>query len=298
VDRYEMNKHLLLTEAASRLEKAGVDSPRTDARILLAHALGVSREELLAVEKIDRQAREIFEMSLSRRAAREPLAYITGIKEFFSLDFEVGPGVLIPRPETETLIEEALKILPHRSDPLRVLDFGTGSACLAIAFLLQYPNAIGLGIDTSEEAIVWAERNLRRYRLEDRLRFAKGNVQGAFDVVLANPPYLTESEFARAAPEISRHEPKAAFVGGCDGLASYQELASLLRQALAPQGTALVEIGSGQAAPVTAIFEAQGLEVRRLVPDLQGILRCVVAAKPRTYGRDPQKTVGKAPASR
>jgi release factor glutamine methyltransferase len=284
-----MKKRELLSEAASRLKEAGVDSPRTEARLLLAHALAISREELLSVEEIDRRSHEKFEGFLSRRAAREPLAYITGVREFFSIDFEVGPGVLIPRPETETLIDEAIKIFPDRSASLRVLDYGTGSACLVIGFLLQYPNAVGLGIDASDEAIVWAERNLRRYRLEDRLSLFKGiwNAQGAFDVVFANPPYLMESEFARAAPEISRHEPKTALVGGCDGLASYKELAPLLQRSLASGGMALVEIGSGQAASVTAIFEAGGLEVRRVKPDLQGILRCVVVAKPRASGCDP-----------
>jgi release factor glutamine methyltransferase len=285
-----ITKRELLLDAVAKLEAAGVDSARTDARVLLSHALGIPADELLGVECIDAPGRQAFERLLSRRTAREPLAYITGLKEFFSVDFEVGPGVLIPRPETETLIEEALKSFPDRSVALHVLDYGTGSGCLIIAFLLQYPNAWGLGIDISNEALAWAERNASRHGLTGRAVLANDvrNARGEFfDVVLANPPYLTESEFGRAAPEITHYEPKAAFVGGDDGLASYSALARLLMEKLAPQGLAFVEVGVDQASPVARLFADKGLEVGRSVPDLQGIVRCVVVGRQRRGGAEP-----------
>ncbi len=274
-------KRELLLDAAARLKTAGVDAPGTDARVLLAHALGLTAEELLGVDRVEPRAGARFEALLSRRIAREPLAYITGSKEFFSLDFEVGPGALIPRPETETLVEEALRAFPDRSAPLRVLDYGTGSGCLIVAFLRHYPNATGRAIDVSGEALFWAERNAVRHGVAGRLALAKdaGNAAAVFDVVFANPPYLTEGEFSQAAPEITRYEPKAAFVGDEDGLACYRALAATLVETLAPRGLAFVEIGAGQALCVASIFAAKGLEVLRLVPDLQGITRCIVAGR-------------------
>jgi len=293
-------KQKLLAHAAARLEAAGVDSPRTDARVLLAHALGVTVDELLMIERVDPPAHAAFDQLLSRRVSREPLAYIIGTKEFFSLDFEVGPGVLIPRPETETLVEEALKTFPDHSADLHVLDFGSGSGCLIITFLLHYPRATGLAIDASKEALVWAARNAGRHGVAGRLAFVTqaGGAPSTFDVVLANPPYLTEAEYRLAAPEISRHEPKPAFVGGADGLDGYRALATSLAENLAPQGLAFVEIGAGQASQVADLFVAEGLEVLRSVPDLGGIPRCVVVGRQGRTGTELQKTVGKQPASR
>jgi release factor glutamine methyltransferase len=281
-----ITKRELLLDASARLAAAGVDAPGTDARVLLAGALGLTAEELLGVDGVDPQARARFESLLSRRIAREPLAYITGNKEFLSLDFEVGPGVLIPRPETETLVEEALKAFPDRSAPLRVLDYGTGTGCLIIAFLLHYPNATGLAIDVSDEALAWAQRNVVRHGLAGRLALAKdaGRAKTAFDVVFANPPYLAEGEFAQAAPEIARYEPRTAFVGGADGLACYGALAACLFRSLAPRGLAFVETGADQAPSVASLFAAKGLDVRRFVPDLRGISRCAVVGRRRGAG--------------
>lgn len=280
-----------------RLKAAGVDSPRTDARAMLARALGVSVEEVLGVEEIDPVACEGFESLLSRRIAREPLAYITGAKEFFSLDFEVGPGVLIPRPETETLVEEALRVFPDRNARLRVLDYGTGSGCLMVVLLRYFPNAAGLAVDISNAALAWAERNARRHGVAGRLTFANQvTAQNTFDVVVANPPYLTDTEYARAAPEISRYEPRSAFVAGADGLACYRTLAVCLAATLAPEGLAFVELGAGQNRPVAELFAAAGLEVRRFVPDLQGIPRCVVVGRQGGTVKNSWKATGKSVA--
>jgi release factor glutamine methyltransferase len=290
----------VLASAAKRLSDAGIASARLEARVLLAHVLDVESSALIGSGAIDTRQMELFETYVQRRVAREPLAYIVGHKEFFSLDFAVGPGVLVPRPETETLVEEALREFPDTSAELAVLDIGTGSGCLIAAFLSRYENASGLAVDVSPEALIWAERNLARHGLSDRCRFVSGvwNAEGAFDVVFANPPYLTDEEFAEAAPEIRRYEPRLAFVAGCDGLASYRTIAPQIASVLKPAGLAFVEVGKGQARDVQEILEDSGLEVRRIAPDLAGIPRCLIAGR-RLVGRQgPQKTVGKAPATR
>ncbi len=271
----------ILAGAAACLAGAGIESPRTDARVLLAHALGVRNDSLLAAVHVDEEPLRTFRALLARRQAREPLAYITGHKEFFSLDFEVGPGALIPRPETEILIEESLREFPDGDAALEVLDLGTGSGCLIVTFLQHYPHARGVGLDTSAEALVWARRNVERHGLTKRCRLALGdwNAEGVFDVIFVNPPYLTEDELAHAAPEIRRYEPRAAFAAGCDGLASYRDLAPVVVRTLKPEGLAFIEIGAGQEHAVAGILGENGLELRRSAPDLAGISRCVIAGR-------------------
>jgi len=280
-----------LTRGAARLAAAGIEMPRLDARVLLGAAMQASQEDLLAARNMTQEQLTRFEALVARREQREPLAYIVGSKEFWSLDFEVGPGVLVPRPETETLIEEALRDHPDRYAPLVVADFGTGSGCLLVAFLSNYPTAKGLGVDRSAEALSWARRNVVRHGLEARCVLSQTDwtaVTGTFDIVFANPPYVTESEFAAASPEIVRHEPKVALVGGDDGLKAYRELAPVVLRHLRPEGRAYLEIGSTQADSVRTVLERDGLRIVRVTADLAGHPRVLVAA---------QKTVGKPMAS-
>jgi release factor glutamine methyltransferase len=280
-----------LTRGAARLTEAGVDSARLDARLLLGFAMDIAPENLLVARDMTEEQLAYFEALISRRESREPLAYIVGQKEFWSLDFEVGPGVLIPRPETETLIEEALRDFPDRDAPLDIADLGTGSGCLLIAFLESYPNAKGVGIDRSADALAWARRNATRHGVGDRCVLSQSdwatNVAPTFDVVLSNPPYVTERELAEASPEILRYEPRDALVGGVDGLNAYRELAPVIAGRLRPGGRAYLEIGSTQAEDVTSVLERDGLRVVRIAADLAGHPRCVVA----------QKTVGNPVAS-
>jgi release factor glutamine methyltransferase len=280
-----------LTRGAARLTEAGVDSARLDARLLLGFAMDIAPENLLVARDMTEEHLAYFEALISRRESREPLAYIVGQKEFWSLDFEVGPGVLIPRPETETLIEEALRDFPDRDAPLDIADLGTGSGCLLIAFLESYPNAKGVGIDRSADALAWARRNATRHGVGDRCVLSQSdwatNVAPTFDVVLSNPPYVTERELAEASPEILRYEPRDALVGGVDGLNAYRELAPVIAGRLRPGGRAYLEIGSTQAEDVTSVLERDGLRVVRIAADLAGHPRCVVA----------QKTVGNPVAS-
>jgi release factor glutamine methyltransferase len=246
-----------------RLTEAGVDNPRLDARLLWDHA---------------QRNFAIFEGYLVRRCAREPLAYITGHKEFWSLEFLVGPGVLVPRPETETIIEQALAVLPDTSAPLRVLDLGTGTGCLLIAFLKEFRNSTGLGIDCSEEALRIAGTNLAEHHLTDRAEIRAGNwddnLEGTWDVILSNPPYITSKDLAGLAPEVVRYEPVGALDGGPDGLAAIRKLAAAMARRL--DGYGFVEIGAGQATDVTSVMAEHGLNVLQVAPDLAGIPRVMV----------------------
>jgi release factor glutamine methyltransferase len=269
-----------LARGASRLAATGIESPRLDARVLMAEAMGIAPEDLIGARKPSPAELARFEECLARREAHEPLAYIIGRKEFWSLDFEVGPGVLVPRPESETLIEEAMKEFPDRALPLDVLDLGTGSGCLVIAFLASYRNARGEGIDRSPEALAWARRNVARHGLHSRCVLSQSDwsAEGRYDLVLSNPPYLSQEELKAVAPAISGYEPHGALDGGADGLAAYRVLAPLLARVLKPGGRAVLEIGSSQADSVQTVLKQDGIGTLRIVHDLAGHPRAVVAA--------------------
>ncbi|MGH6887759.1 MAG: peptide chain release factor N(5)-glutamine methyltransferase [Rhizomicrobium sp.] len=273
-----------LARAAGVLHAAGIESARLDARVLLAFALGVSPEFLVTVDEVSAGRIGEFDRLLARRANREPLAYITGTREFWSLSFTVGPGVLIPRPETETLIETALKEFPETAMPLRVLDIGTGSGCLLVALLAERAPAIGTGVDRSDAALGYARRNVSAHGLDRRVHLVRSSWcppgDGVFDMILSNPPYLSEAEFESAPPEIRNHEPRTSLVAGPDGLAAMRALGPVLGALLAPSGLAFFEIGTGQRDAATQILQSCGLEVRRAVPDLSGVPRCLVIGRP------------------
>jgi len=270
---------LTLEDATRLLAEAGVDNPRADARLLLAHALGISRDQTLTATPTQTQAAQ-FGALVTRRVGREPFAYITGHKEFWSLDFEVGPGVLVPRPDTESLIEEALRLVPDRGARLRIADLGTGSGAILIAALKEFPNATGIGFEYSDGAFGYAAANAARLigaRAEIR-RTGWEQAQGPFDLVFSNPPYIPSGEIESLEPEVARHEPRAALDGGADGLDAYRALAGLLPGLLRPGGHALLEIGLGQESAVAPLFK--GLELLRIAPDLSGVPRCVILRKP------------------
>lgn len=275
-----------LAQATERLRAAGIESARADARILWQYAQGNP---------------DVFGTAISRRIAHEPVAYITGYKEFWSLDFEVGPGVLIPRPETETLIDAVAEELPDRELPYRILDLGTGSACLLVAILAEYPYATGVAVDSSEKALKWARRNVVRFGLEKRAELLNGDwhpAPGAFDVIVSNPPYIPAGDLVTLPPDVRKHEPRAALDGGQDGLSAYRALAPALRAALKPDGVAALEIGIGQSHMVEDIMEGAGFRVTKFVPDLAGIPRCVVLRPLQGGLRVDNKKVGNCAATR
>jgi release factor glutamine methyltransferase len=270
----------LLRKAAELLRNANIGSPRREARLLLARALGVSADELISPRfSVDRPRADDYLELLERRCKREPLAYITGRKEFWSLEFLVSPAVLIPRPESETLIETALRRVPARHQHLRVLDLGTGSGCLLLAFLSERPDALGLGIDRSETALAIAAQNARALALNDRVEFRNSDwvsgLSGLFDIVFANPPYIATDELPHLAPDV-RYEPADALDGGTDGVDAYRQIAAGLPHLLAPLAMLFVEIGQGQAEAVQGVFRAAGFTVDGTVCDLAGIPRCIV----------------------
>lgn len=250
------------------------ETPRLDAELLLAHALGISRERLL-LSLADQPVPAVFSELVARRARHEPIAYITGTRAFWTIDLDVAPGVLIPRPDSETLIEAAVDHFSGRPGPRTILDLGTGSGALLLAALDQWPDATGVGIDASQQALDIARRNADRIA-PGRADIRAGGWAGtgdAFDLVLCNPPYVATDE---AVPEeVARHEPASALYAGGDGLDDYRAIAPLLRQQIAPAGVACVEIGASQGESAGALFVAAGLRVA-LRKDLAGRDRCLV----------------------
>jgi release factor glutamine methyltransferase len=301
-------------EAAKRLAAAGIDTARLDARLLWQHAHpnpplegsdsgsvsdaersdavgsksantistprgALGRAPVLRAPQGEGEIVSRFESLVARREKREPIAYITGRKEFWSLDFAVGPGVLVPRPDTETLIEEALRVVPDRNAPLRIADLGTGSGAILIAALKEFPNASGLGFESSPEAFYWAGANAARLiGARAQIRLADwADAEGPFDLVFSNPPYIASADIESLMPEVGAFEPHTALDGGADGLAAYRNLAELLPGMLASGGHALLEIGLGQAQSMASLFS--DLEMLRIAPDLRGIPRCVILRK-------------------
>lgn len=265
-----------LAEAARQLESVS-DTPRLDAELLMAHALGTSRERLL-LAYLDDPVPLPFAELLARRLRREPIAYITGTRAFWTIDLHVGPGVLIPRPDSETLIEAAVAHFAGRA-PTRILDLGTGPGTLLLAALAEWPEAQGLGIDSSDTALGYARRNAGDLGIADRTRFELGDwargVVGPFDLVLANPPYIAADE--PLPPDVRDYEPPAALYAGADGLDAYRAIIPELPRLLAPGGTAVLEIGWTQADPVLSLVRITGL-VGVLKYDLEGRARALAVS--------------------
>jgi release factor glutamine methyltransferase len=257
-----------LAAGAARLTDS--ETPRLDAELLMAHALAVPREDML-LNRLDDPAPEAFEPLLARRLAHEPIAYITGRRAFWTIEIEVGPGVLIPRPDSETLIEAAVAYFGGRA-PKRILDLGTGPGTLLLAALDQWPEATGLGVDSSAEALAHARRNAVP-RAEFRLGDWADGLDERFDLILCNPPYVEAG--AALPPDVARWEPAGALYAGPGGLDAYRVLAPRLAWLLAPKGVVCVEIGAGQLISATSLFAVQGftIESRR---DLKGIERCLL----------------------
>ncbi len=271
----------LLGDAVEELEAAGIPSPRADARLLLQAALNRCAEALIRDPRapVASDDADLFFSLIARRRRREPVSRILGKREFWSLDFAVAPDTLDPRPDSETVVEAALERCGDRTKPLRVLDLGTGSGCLLLAVLSELPGATGVGTDIAEGAVAAAARNAVRHGLSERASFLctdwDTDIDGQFELILCNPPYVASSEIDGLQPEVSLWEPRTALDGGTDGLAAYRRLAPAIAGRLAPGGAAFLEIGTGQEQPVERIMAARDLARFASKADLGGIVRCL-----------------------
>ena len=270
-----------MAKATARLRAAGVSDPARDARILLAHAARIeaSRVTLIAPEELLPEVAERYEQLIALRAIRVPVSHLIGEREFYGRRFKVSGDVLDPRPETECLIEAAL------AQPFeRVLDLGLGSGCILVTLLAEQPRASGLGVDLSEAACLQASANAVLHRVEDRIEILQSDwfekVEGAFDLIVSNPPYIALSEMEHLSPEVRGHEPDMALTDGGDGLAAYRVIAAEVRNHLLAGGRLLLEIGPTQGQAVSDLLASAGLEQIRVLPDLDGRDRVVWGRMP------------------
>ena len=273
----------LLDSAAAALTQAGFDEPRRIARRTLGAVLEISPAEMLSrPEQVieDLQLRRV-RLTLDRIFAREPLSRILGRREFWGLEFALSAETLDPRPETETIVEAVLRRFSDRHQPLRILDLGTGTGCILLALLSEFPNAVGFGVDLSAGAATTARRNAGLLGFANRAHFLVGDwgaaISGKLDVIVANPPYIATTSLAELPREVALHDPHLALDGGKDGLQAYHSLAMDLGRLLGPNALFFGEIGSCQASAVAAIIRAQGLAIEGYEQDLAGAPRCVIA---------------------
>lgn len=270
-----------LRELRRTLSEAGFETAALDARLLLLEALGISPTELITGSEVPLTPEQAETLSafVQRRLNHEPVARIVGEREFWGLPFRLSPETLVPRPDTETLVETALDLLPDLQAPLKVVDFGTGSGCILVALLHELPNATGLGVDLSFGALVTARANARDNRVGSRCHFALSRwadaVAGPFDLIVSNPPYIASGVIPSLDEEVREHDPMLALDGGPDGLEPYRILLSEAERLLAPGGLLAVEIGYDQAEAMSRLAWLHNLEILRIAPDLSGNPRCV-----------------------
>jgi release factor glutamine methyltransferase len=284
-----LSAHRLLERGASELREAGVPEARFEAELLLRHALGCSREALFAHlhEPAAAEAVGHYFQLLERRRGRVPIQHILGTQEFYGLSFRVTPSVLIPRPETEGVVDEALAELSRGpTRPPRIADIGCGSGCIAIAIACERPDASLFAIDASPAALAVARENAAAHGVADRIAFLHGDLLDPLrergdklDLVVTNPPYVVDSEIPTLAPEVQSHEPRMALAGGADGLTAITRILEGVAEVLDPGGVVVMEIGKDQDEPVARRVRSAGLDLLRIAPDLAGIPRVVVARK-------------------
>lgn len=274
----------ILREASHELGTAGVATPQLDAKLLLQHAANLDAETIAAdpMLALDPSTVDRFQLLLNRRLRREPVSRILGQREFWSIEFDIDPSVLDPRPDSETLVEAVTNSGYDADQPLTVLDLGTGSGCLLCAVLSEFPAALGIGVDISGEALHVAAGNLARHGLAERSSLVLGNWAEAIgersiDVVIANPPYIPSDEISGLAPEVERYEPRLALDGGDDGLQAYRTLLAELPRIMRDNGRVFLEIGTGQSDSVAFLLEERGAAHVERLRDLGGHIRCLSA---------------------
>lgn len=271
-----------LRNAVLQLQRAHIETASMDARILLQHVLSVTREQLMLdhERELTHAQSTTFQRLVERRILRQPISQLTGKREFWGMSFRVSEHTLDPRPDSETLIDAIISRIPQREAALDILDLGTGTGCLMLTVLSEYPNARGTGVDICNNALAVARENARNLGMENRTAFVSScwgeKVEGSYDIVISNPPYIPSSAIASLAPEVSQWEPKLALDGGVDGMDCYRAIASQLKRLLKPTGLCVFEIGMGQAKELEAIVQSHGLQVVGSKDDLALITRCII----------------------
>ncbi len=271
--------------AGDKLVAANIENPETDIRLLVQHALQISHAKFVSSLNHVLSDAEVktLDAMIARRAAREPVSRIIGTRGFWKSEFKLSPQTLDPRPDSETLIEAALKY--SETPPATILDLGTGTGCLLLSLLQEYPKATGLGIDISDEAAATARENAAALKLDARASFIAidwndWQASTPFDLVISNPPYIAPDEIAGLEPEVTKYDPMTALVGGDDGLECYRSIAALLPRALKKGGLVVLEIGHAQAEAVKSILALSDIAVIQTLTDLGGSDRAVVARMP------------------
>jgi release factor glutamine methyltransferase len=275
--------HERLTDARQSLVRAGIPEKEAalDAEVLARHVLECDRATLVTRSRdpIPSAFDRLYQPLVARRVAREPIAYILGHREFWGLEFEVTPDVLIPRPETEFIVEEAIAVA-SRTLTRRIVDVGTGSGCLAVALAIEFASARVIATDVSSAALAVATRNAERHKAIGRISFVETDLfddsEGLAHLIVSNPPYVPEVHAAAVQPEVGRYEPRTALYAGRDGLAVIRRLLAAAPRRLAEEGWLVVEFGLGQEAPFRAVAAEAGWQVARIREDLQGIPRVAV----------------------
>ena len=271
-----------LRAATKQMRSAGISDSTNDARILLGHSLALKDERFYGLENnaITHQQLAYYQSNVERRCNREPTSRIIGRREFWNLNLKLTPQVLDPRPDSETLIESVLKYFPYKNMPLKMLDLGTGTGCLLLSALNEFPRSTGVGIDINIACILLAQQNAVRHGLQKRARFKLGDwcaeINRKFDVILCNPPYVPTNHIRKLQPEVSKFEPYLALNGGPDGLECYRNLAPDLSRLLAPDGLIFLEIGFDQKFSVSELMEKYTLKVNATKKDLAALDRCLI----------------------
>ena len=272
----------LIKDSLIQLKQNNISNPELDLRILLKHASKKNNEIILSNFKLDDINIVKFKSLLQKRINRQPIAKIINNKSFWKNDFYVNNFVLDPRPETELIIEEALNIYRNKNLKLKILDIGTGSGCLAVSLAKEFKNASITAIDISKEALEVAEKNLKIHSCYNQIQLKMidyKNINSKFDLIVSNPPYLTNEQFNNADPEVRNFEPKLALVGGDDGLKFYREYSKNIKNLMNKSAYFICEIGINQRQDCEEIFENSGLNLNKIVNDLQGIERILSFSK-------------------
>ena len=274
-----------LINAKQLLKDANIPSYALDANLIMAHTLNKTREYIACYPEKILSEEEVgnFENMINRRQNREPISHILGKREFFGREFKVTKDTLDPRPDSETLIEAALEIISNPNEELKILDLGTGTGCLLLTLLSEFPKATGVGVDISKKALEIANQNATKLGLAKRVDFVVSNwteeIEGNFDLIISNPPYIINKEIDLLEAEVSIYEPRGALDGGNDGLDCYREISPSINSLITKGKFIILEFGIGQDEDIKSILENEGLEFISYKKDLAGINRCIIAKK-------------------